>query len=254
MHKGFDASHYQRTLNGMTVKNSGLSEFGWIKSTEALTYQDPTFYVFANSLEAAGHPYGPYHFYREVGGSFDQAKFWFDHSRVGGVVPMLDVEVDPVTEAHLDAVLTASDHLFGVKVALYTFDGFVDSHKWMKKYHGQRPIVMARYSTNPPRNAWDVWQFTDNYVIPGMGSHPDGDQTDNLSSILIKLKPTPDVVQGDVMAAISTDQIVADIQNSKEQLDVLTYQVDNIQKAVHVMEKLLVSWAQTNNIPIPSED
>lgn len=193
LHRGWDASHYQSRLDGAAAKTA--SEWGWLKSSEATSYADPTYGPFSASCTAAGLPWGPYHFFRQAGAPAAQAAYWkrcAGNPGHGGVLPMLDVEVDPCSEGFVDAVLAASDAAFGLLVALYTYDSFIDSHPWMRKYHGHRTVVVARYSTSPPHNAWDVWQDTDNWPGPGFGSHPDGDVTPDLSKVLIgTAPPTP---------------------------------------------------------------
>lgn len=186
MHRGFDASHYQQTLDGAAARTA--AEWAWLKSSEATGYKDPTYDRFSASCTAAGLPWGPYHFLRQAGRAADQAAWWkrcAGSPGHGGAVPMLDVEVDPMDEGFVDAMLAASDAAFGLTVAIYTYDGFVPPHPWLRKYHGRRPVVMARYATVPPRNAWDVWQDTDSFPLPGAGSHPDGDVTPDLTRVLI---------------------------------------------------------------------
>lgn len=190
-HRGFDASHYQTRLDAAVAKSGG-AEWAWLKSSEAVSYADPTYAGFAANCTAAGLPWGPYHFVREVATPAQQAAWWRGHADVdpggpghGGAVPMLDIEVDPCTEAYVDALVAACDAAFGLPVAVYTYDSFIDSHPWLDKFHGTRTMVVAKYSSRPPRHAWDVWQHTDAADFPGFGAPPDGHRTENLAAVLV---------------------------------------------------------------------
>lgn len=190
MHGGFDASHYQQWMDASAAKNSG-AEFCWIKTTEATSYVDPVYPKFVNNCKSVGLPCGSYHFFRQVGDPGAQARFWFDHHIDAGAYAMLDLEVDPCSEGFVDALLVAADRLFGYPVILYSYDSFVDSHPWIRKYTGRRPLNIAKYSSASPHNTWDIWQNTDHAGYKGFGSAPDGDVTRDLSKIVRGSIPTP---------------------------------------------------------------
>lgn len=194
-HFGFDASHWQHTMDAAAAKAGG-AEWAWLKSSEAVSYTDPSYAPFSTDCTRAGLPWGPYHFVREVATPAQQAAYWASKAGGhGGALPVLDIETDPSTQGYVRALVAESDARFGLKVAIYTFDAFIDTHPWLADYANDpgRTLVVARYSTNPPRHRHQAWQHTDKAAFPGFASPPDGDQTENLAYVLVgRPVPSPD--------------------------------------------------------------
>src|SRR5437764_10721112 len=93
--KGIDVSHYQGTINWMSVKNAGTS-FAVCKATESTNYKDPTLLANYAGMKAAGIIRGAYHFARPAVDPVAQANYFINYVRPikGDLQLMLDLEAN----------------------------------------------------------------------------------------------------------------------------------------------------------------
>ena len=206
---GIDVSHWQGEIDWHSVKKDNIS-FAYIKSTEGRTYTDPRFISNARGAITANIPTGAYHFARPDNnptkqGAIEEAKHFiktmaegFGKNRVGGILPVLDLEVQPAkkdSEAATHEILewTASfDRYFtestGKALMLYTGSYFIKEHNnFNHPAHGfilaHMPLWIAMYPHargNPeyPDNAggwarWTAWQYTNSGRVKGIKGNVD---------------------------------------------------------------------------------
>src|SRR6266699_6558454 len=102
---GVDVSHYQGSINWVSVAGSGIT-FAWAKATEGATSggDDATFTANAANAKAAGIPIGAYHFaHSELNTpASEAAHFWaVAGPNIKGdgksLMPMLDIEASSVS-------------------------------------------------------------------------------------------------------------------------------------------------------------
>lgn len=179
---GVDISHWQNgKIDYAAGKKAGV-KFIYHKATEGSSYRDPNYEFRRREAEAAGIPFGAYHFaHPKVNNAVAEAKWFLKTAapKPGDMIPMLDLETN---EAYLtSAQLTTwvgqfvnELHKAGFKTIIYTpFD--------LRADYGC-PLWVARYNDamQPPRvptpwKQWDIWQFSDGRdgkpdSVPGFGN------------------------------------------------------------------------------------
>lgn len=168
---GVDISHYQNgKIDYAKLKKAGV-KWMYHKATEGETYVDPNFSKRRKEAKAAGLPFGAYHFARpNKGDAKKEAQFFIKtaNPKVGDIRPALDLET--------------SEHLAGAALVTWA-DSFCAE---VKRLTGVMPIVYTPYSLStklekatffwrprynngntPPKEAWDIWQFSNGvYGVP----------------------------------------------------------------------------------------
>lgn len=187
--KGIDVSHYQGEIDWKAVKAAGV-EFAIIKATEGDTYEDPRLDENAIGADRVGIAAYLYHFFRpEINVDDQVSNFLFAWSRLPSkVFAWLDVEVQPrgagyrnsaqVTVFALDWIQQFEKRTYSAarrKVGLYTYPDFAAHHldSGLEEY----PLWISHFGVSVPTvpkqlgkgaEDWDVWQYTNQGVIPGI--------------------------------------------------------------------------------------
>ncbi len=204
---GIDVSHYQGSINWVSVAGSGIT-FAWAKATEGATSggDDATFTANAANAKAAGIPIGAYHFaHSELNTpASEAAHFWaVAGPNIKGdgksLMPMLDIEASSVS-GHVGAssvsdwcnqwcnAVSNSAYAVGliIKPVIYVsacnasaFDNSIAQWiPWIADYNGQDPQTGTPWSVCSGNNrwgTWDVWQYTSSGSIPGISGNVDHD-------------------------------------------------------------------------------
>jgi GH25 family lysozyme M1 (1,4-beta-N-acetylmuramidase) len=202
---GIDVSNYQPSVNWSAVKSNGY-DFAWTKSTEGVTYEDPSFTsARMTAAKNAGVLIGAYHYARydnntaaaEVSHYLSIAG---NYIKPGWLPPMLDVEA-PIgagalnsTKAQISAwvnawcngILSAT----GVRPIVYTYISYASTYLdstvtqwplWMANYNGQSTQTGGPNATSP----WSTWTFWQNNDTTGNASVPgDADVFNGTSTTL----------------------------------------------------------------------
>lgn len=179
---GPDCAMYQPGTNFAAVKASGES-FAIIKATEGIGYLDPWFTRHAASCNAAGLPWGAYHFARPQNDPVREAN-WFCQIILANpgwtLPPVLDMEA-PGTGAWVDTFCRIVEQRTETPV-IYT-GAYVayDRPSTLARYALWIAAYNAGYNThpnpeqvgNPPLCApwgrnWTGWQYTSSAIVPGV--------------------------------------------------------------------------------------
>jgi GH25 family lysozyme M1 (1,4-beta-N-acetylmuramidase) len=211
---GIDVSNHQGAgINWSTVKNADGITFAWAKATEGFTFNDADFSINETNAKAAGVFIGAYHFARPdnqiglAGADQEASHFWSIASPYikGGnayLMPMLDIEQDPVTLTAAgytkttlsqwvnrwcnDIKADAAAAGLNVTPVVYTYISFASAWLdstvaqswplWMASYNGQNPQTGVPNATSPwQTGAWQFWQYNDTGVAPGDADVLNGD-------------------------------------------------------------------------------
>lgn len=170
---GVDIYHGSNVLSFAALKTSGYADFVWIKSSEGEHTKDSQFASYSAGAQAAGIPWGPYHFLHmySVASAVRQADFFYDQikGRSFTVTPAVDVESYDGQEYAKDirAIVRAFINEFykraGYKPVIYTYvayandifdTSFTDCKLWIadyRGYHGSVPGWGTKYA---------AWQYS----------------------------------------------------------------------------------------------
>lgn len=174
---GIDVSRWQGTVDWARAKAAGVA-YAYLKASEGATWIDPTFAVNARGAEAAGIPWGAYHYYRNLVDPAAQAEHFARVVLSAGVAPTLlpgcDLEdqIGDGREADVRRFVEAVAALAGGAV-IYT------GAPWWRRNIGagatwaaDYPLWIARYGVNDPTAApvepfvpapwggWTIHQYT----------------------------------------------------------------------------------------------
>jgi lysozyme len=174
---GLDVSHYDGTINWVTVKGSGIL-WAYAKATEGLGYVDPTFPTHWAGMKAAGVVRGAYHFFHPDVNGKQQADFFLGTVGPIGATdlpPMLDWETTTATgstaannaQQFIDEIKAKT----GRKTVVYTSPGLWSSFNIGGTAFGVDPLFVAHYRGCTPSASccptmpstwvnWVMWQFS----------------------------------------------------------------------------------------------
>jgi lysozyme len=189
MLEGIDVSSYQGYVDWKKVKKAGKS-FAFIKATEGLGYEDPTFNHNWNGLYYNGLTRGAYHFFYPDLSATEQVDYLHGYVRrnghfVAGDFVVLDVEVTngAQPEQIVDGVVEFCQlalRQIGKQVLIYTYPDF-----WLHSLGDpvqseltNRPLWLADYGPSVPILAqWShglsFWQYSDSGHTPGVNGPVD---------------------------------------------------------------------------------
>lgn len=233
---GIDVSHYQKRIDWVKVKESGVS-FAIIKATESNNFVDPRFDYNWTRTRQLGIPRGAYHFFRPKIDPRAQAQQFM---KIAGqtlhstdLPPVLDIEASPEFVRLEWTELKVEERLRRVKVWLETIESetgrkpmiYTGFYSWFD-YLGNSsmfvdyPLWIAAYNVTTPRipannwggHGWTFWQQTGKGVVPGIRGEAACVDMDIFRSDLHDLygwsgfkesrSLPPEVTNGDMMAAL----------------------------------------------------
>lgn len=220
---GVDVSHHQNAIDWNRVAESG-HVFAFHKATEGATFTDDMYATNRAQADAAGIPFGAYHFARPQGDSIaaaqtdavSEASHFLNVAQPapGDLIPVLDMEatggLGPTrliawTQAWLDAIVAALDD---VRPLIYTSPNFWKTNLNDTTTFAEQgfPLWIAHYTsaaapTVPAANwngsSWSFWQWTSCATVPGISGCADEDRFpgSDLSPFIIpggiEPQPTP---------------------------------------------------------------
>ena len=186
---GPDISNHQGQVDWDKAVASGLVQFAIAKASEGVRFVDAWFPRNWAEMKRKGLPRGAYHYAlpSENSPKDEAAFFWQRVVAAGGVEPgdmlWLDQE-DPDFPVGADAgtwsllFLQELERLCGFTPGIYTYPSYVTERKLTHPGLARFPLWYADYdgTEGPVRGPWgppDLWQYTSEKVIPGIGSRID---------------------------------------------------------------------------------
>ncbi len=179
---GLDVSRWQGPIDWQTAKASGVS-FVFIKATEGGDVADPLFEDHRRGAQAAGVPWGAYHYYYFCRPAKEQARWFIENVPKGADLPhVLDMEWTPhsktcrlrpdgkTVRAEAQRFLDILERHYGRRPIVYTtvdFYGDTDIGRlpktefWLRSVAGHPRQVY-------PRAVWRFWQYTGTGLVPGV--------------------------------------------------------------------------------------
>lgn len=191
--EGIDVSAYQgSSVDWHSVAASGIS-FAYIRAADGVSSPDSQFAINWRGAVAAGVTPGAYLFYEPNQSSVGQADLLISQLRSvgfsdGDLVPTIDVETtdgetQAVVVANLRTIVNTVSAAIGALPAIYC------SPAWWTDNVGSAaftldPLWIANWFVSQPQvpennwggTGWQVWQFSDAGVVPGISGHVDLDQ------------------------------------------------------------------------------
>lgn len=180
---GIDLSHYNGIIHWDKLKKFKPNiEFVVFRSTMGKNSTDKR---YKNNLEEArkrNFIIGHYHYYRPNEPSTEQFENFKKHThyKIGDLPPVLDIEelgrlgVDNLRKGVLNWLTMAEAH-YGVKPIIYTGRSFY--HQFLRGHVDSEHLLwIAAYSKNPKleNTNWNIHQFSDKLVLPGIKGYVDG--------------------------------------------------------------------------------
>jgi lysozyme len=185
---GIDLSRWQSDGDWNAAREAGVS-FAFIKATEGGDRLDPLFRSHTLAAEAAGVPWGAYHFYYFCTPAAVQAKWFIDNvpNRRGSLPPVLDVEWNPQSptcrlrpepekvRSEMAIFMRMLERHYGQRPIVYTniefwedngFDQITDEEFWLRSTAGHP-------SETYPGARWVFWQYSGTGRVPGIGGNVD---------------------------------------------------------------------------------
>lgn len=192
--QGLDVSHHQETIDWAQVAQSGVA-FVYIKATEGVDFQDPTFEQNWAGAKTAGLLRGAYHMLRPEDDAVEQAEWFLKNLEAvgfgqGDLPPALDVErvsstttlPRPQTAERALAWLQHVEKQVGRKPLLYTNPRFWQDYLAADHALTEYPLWLAEYTSEPTPSSgwgwdtWTLWQFTQDGQRPGVTARVDVDR------------------------------------------------------------------------------
>lgn len=181
---GIDISHYNTITDPAAIAAGGIT-FAYVKTTEGLTYTDPTLTLHVAQLRDVGIRVGGYHFADgpDCGSQAHHFRQVLDGQGLlgtGALIPMLDLEA-PALAAVADACVRAFYDALGSPLLAY------GNLTWWTTYlhpatWGTRQILgwIARYNGDPGQPGLSspilaIHQHTDRGTVPGIAGYVDRD-------------------------------------------------------------------------------
>ena len=199
--KGIDVSHYQGSIDWLSVAAAGYS-FAFANASEGTTITDATYPFNRLGASGVGMHVGAYHFARPAGSTdvaitsnaIAQADHFLSAAQPqrGDLLPVLDMEktgglssaqLTAWTQAWVDEVVAR----LGVKPMIYASPDFWKSsfadttvfadagnRLWIAHWtKAAKPLLPAEGWSGL---GWTFWQWTDCAHVPGIGGCVDGDR------------------------------------------------------------------------------
>ena len=180
---GIDISRYQGKIDCEELKRNNPKEtpiyFVYMKASEGKDLRDPRFKSNWKKAKEHGFIRGAYHYFTEGSTGSMQANMFIKDVTLekGDLPPMVDVEEVPKDKEafniELKGLILALEGHYGIKPIIYS------SPEYRKKYLNDKfydnyPYWVAHYYVDEPdADRWDIWQYTDNEEIPGIGHKVD---------------------------------------------------------------------------------
>lgn len=177
--RGLDVSHHQGAIDWQAVATEDV-DFVWIKATEGGDWTDPAFETNRRGAEAAGIPWGAYHFVTLCRPLDEQvAHIAATVPRTGAELPLaLDLEYTgncsgrpevKTFRRELRAMILELDKHFGRSPVLYTTSRF--EADYLGDFEGVQ--VWRRSLTRAPEPGTLVWQYRDQARVAGIAGPVD---------------------------------------------------------------------------------
>ena len=180
---GIDISRYQGDIDWKELKeknpDSTPIHFVYMKASEGKEMKDPYFDKNWKEAKEAGFIRGAYHYFTTGSGGAEQAAQFIRNVTLekGDLPPMVDVEEVPTDKEafnrELKHFILALETRYGVKPIIYASPDFRKNYlddsiyesypTWVAHYHVEKPDI----------GYWDIWQFTDEGELPGIGHRVD---------------------------------------------------------------------------------
>lgn len=184
---GLDVSRWQGPIDWRTAKASGVS-FAFLKATEGGDFADPLFDDHRRGAQAAGVPWGAYHYYYFCRPAREQAQWFIKNVPKGADLPhVLDMEWTPhsrtctlrpdgrAVRAEAQRFLDILERHYGRRPIIYTtVDFYQDTNIgrlpktefWLRSVAGHPRQVY-------PQAIWRFWQYTGTGLVPGVQGRVD---------------------------------------------------------------------------------
>tara|TARA_B100001094_G_scaffold325429_1_gene379743 strand:- start:5219 stop:6046 length:828 start_codon:yes stop_codon:yes gene_type:complete len=189
IYAGIDISAYQKNIDWNTLKQSGLANFCWIKTTEGNSHVQKTIKSHFSGAKSVNIPAGGYHFarpdlhddpHKEIENFAKNCPVF-----TGGMRPVLDFETAGAHTANSlrDWVLTflrQTEKKLGTKPILYTGGNMVkyhlnrdttglDEYELWHAYYSQKAFKSGIKKDRLGNwNDWSIWQWTGSGSIQGI--------------------------------------------------------------------------------------
>ncbi len=179
---GLDVSRWQGPIDWRQAKASGVS-FVFMKATEGGDFLDPMFEEHRRGAQAAGVPWGAYHYYYFCRPAREQAQWFIQNVPKGADLPhVLDMEWTPhsktctlrpdgrTVRAEAQKFLDILERHYGRRPIVYTtVDFYGDTNIarlpktdfWLRSVAGHPRQVY-------PGAVWRFWQYTGTGLVPGV--------------------------------------------------------------------------------------
>nr|WP_321254522.1 GH25 family lysozyme [uncultured Ruegeria sp.] len=179
---GLDVSRWQDSIDWRTARSAGVS-FVFIKATEGGDFADPRFNEHRQGAQAAGVPWGAYHYYYFCRPAAEQARWFIRNVPKGADLPhVLDMEWTPhsktctlrpdgkTVRAEAEKFLNILERHYGRRPIVYTtVDFYQDTNIsrlpktefWLRSVAGHPRDVY-------PNTIWRFWQYTGTGLVPGV--------------------------------------------------------------------------------------
>lgn len=184
---GFDISHYQRKedilWDSLSIAKGAIPlEFVILRATMGNDGADKNFYYFWNKSKQNGLIRGAYHFYRADEDPVLQAQSYLKKVKLeeGDLRPVLDIEKIPRKKsmekyiADVKIWLKIVEEAYGEKPIIYTYYHFYKDY--LRGEFDDYPLWLANYnnvSQPSVTDEWEIWQFTENGISPGVNAKID---------------------------------------------------------------------------------
>ncbi len=192
---GIDVSRYQDTIAwdeathipfSITSRRQRAVErtasvkisFAFVKATEGGDYVDPNIATNRNGIRASDLLFGAYHVLTYADATAQIANFIRNSGlRVGDLVPVVDIEESIVgkhgeeVRAVLKRVLRGLESHYGAPPIIYCSNSMAEAV--LTTEFSRYPLWIARYMTTEKPARADIWQFSDDGDVPGIGRSVD---------------------------------------------------------------------------------
>ncbi|WP_422048859.1 glycoside hydrolase family 25 protein [Shimia sp.] len=184
---GIDVSRWQQTVDWHAARRAGVS-FAFIKATEGGDLADPMFDAHRRGAQAAGVPWGAYHYYYFCRSAESQARWFIRNVPRGAPLPhVLDMEWTPhsrtcrlrpdgrTVRREARKFLAMLEAHYGRRPIVYTtvdfyrdtgIGGLDGTEFWLRSVadHPQKTYPGAR---------WVFWQYSGTGLVPGIAGEVD---------------------------------------------------------------------------------
>lgn len=189
---GIDVSHYQGVINWPKVAATRVV-FAYMKATEGITYQDPSFNTNIAKASATKLKLGAYHFFEADDEPEQQLNNFLAviRGKPLNLAPMVDVEVTDQQSAEelkqrLAVFLQQLKKATGCTPLIYSYRSFWQSDIGVQ--FNDYPFWLADYASKPSPPSgianWLIWQYSESGTVAGINAPVDMDvMVDGKSSL-----------------------------------------------------------------------